>query len=576
MGSTKIKNERRDYAAEYKKNLETQLEYADRVYESEAKYQPMYAGLQASIMEQYAPRLMELYEGQINPALSRMDLEATRSKRLADVEALEKYGARATAAIEAADPQTAALRRELNAQALSELELGGQLTGAQKRNLRQSVAAGQSQRGFGRGVSDQAMSSLAELDLMEQRRRSRQQFAQGQMGMSAALGADPASCSSASAPLPYCIDEFLMAGFIRKKSVPLVKCKTVDLEVPANAEIILEGYIDPSEMRLEGPFGDHTGYYSQDGDYPVLHLTAITHRKDPIYLTTIVGKPPQEDFYLGRATERIFLPLLKTQLPEIADMNMPAEGVFHNCVIVSIDKRYPMQSRRIMSALWGLGQMSFVKIIITVDSKVNVHDYEEVTKILLSTVDFETDLFFSEGILDVLNHASDQVLYGSKLGIDLTSKIEGEPGYGKKVTARTELKTLPTPEMVTETFQELTACQIIELEVPILLVALDKQTINQGAKFIDAFLDHQDFSAIEIVIVLERHVNLSNISIVMWKLFNNLDPKRDFYFKNNRLGIDVTKKLLEEGYQQHWPEEIEMSSAVKTKVNKKWDTLFKE
>ena len=192
MGSTKIKNERRDYAAEYKKNLETQLEYADRVYESEAKYQPMYAGLQASIMEQYAPRLMELYEGQINPALSRMDLEATRSKRLADVEALEKYGARATAAIEAADPQTAALRRELNAQALSELELGGQLTGAQKRNLRQSVAAGQSQRGFGRGVSDQAMSSLAELDLMEQRRRSRQQFAQGQMGMSAALGADPA------------------------------------------------------------------------------------------------------------------------------------------------------------------------------------------------------------------------------------------------------------------------------------------------------------------------------------------------------------------------------------------------
>ena len=356
------------------------------------------------------------------------------------------------------------------------------------------------------------------------------------MEVAIALGADPASCYSASAPLPYGIDE----------------------------------------MRLEGPFGDHTGYYSQDGDYPVLHLTAITHRKDPIYLTTIVGKPPQEDFYLGRATERIFLPLLKTQLPEIADMNMPAEGVFHNCVIVSIDKRYPMQSRRIMSALWGLGQMSFVKIIITVDSKVNVHDYEEVTKILLSTVDFETDLFFSEGILDVLNHASDQVLYGSKLGIDLTSKIEGEPGYGKKVTARTELKTLPTPEMVTETFQELTACQIIELEVPILLVALDKQTINQGAKFIDAFLDHQDFSAIEIVIVLERHVNLSNISIVMWKLFNNLDPKRDFYFKNNRLGIDVTKKLPEEGYQQHWPEEIEMSSAVKTKVNKKWDTLFKE
>ena len=396
------------------------------------------------------------------------------------------------------------------------------------------------------------------------------------MEVAVALGADPASCYSASAPLPYGIDEFLLAGFIRKKSVPLVKCKTVDLEVPANAEIVLEGYIDPSEMRLEGPFGDHTGYYSQDGDYPVLHITAITHRKDPVYLTTIVGKPPQEDFYLGRATERIFLPLLKTQLPEIVDMNMPAEGVFHNCVIVSIDKRYPMQSRRIMSALWGLGQMSFVKIIITVDSKVNVHDYEEVAKILLSTVNFETDLFFSEGILDVLNHASDQVLYGSKLGIDLTSKIEGEPGYGKDVPPLIETKRLPRPEEITKTFQEIKTCRIIELQVPVLLVALDKQTKNQGSKFIDAFFANSEFSAIEILIVLESHVDLTNISIVMWKLFNNLDPKRDFYFKNNRVGIDVTKKLPEEGYQQNWPEEIEMSSEIKTKVNKKWPTLFKE
>ena len=396
------------------------------------------------------------------------------------------------------------------------------------------------------------------------------------MEVAVALGADPASCYSASAPLPYGIDEFLLAGFIRKKSVPLVKCKTVDLEVPANAEIVLEGYIDPSEMRLEGPFGDHTGYYSQDGDYPVLHITAITHRKDPVYLTTIVGKPPQEDFYLGRATERIFLPLLKTQLPEIVDMNMPAEGVFHNCVIVSIDKRYPMQSRRIMSALWGLGQMSFVKIIITVDSKVNVHDYEEVAKILLSTVNFETDLFFSEGILDVLNHASDQVLYGSKLGIDLTSKIEGEPGYGKDVPPLIETKRLPRPEEITKIFQEIKTCQIMELQVPVLLVALDKQTKNQGSKFIDAFFANSEFSAIEILIVLESHVDLTNISIVMWKLFNNLDPKRDLYFKNNRVGIDVTKKLPEEGYQQNWPEEIEMSSEIKTKVNKKWPTLFKE
>ncbi len=393
------------------------------------------------------------------------------------------------------------------------------------------------------------------------------------MEVAIALGADPASCYSASAPLPYGIDEFLLAGFIRKQSVPLVKCKTVDLEVPANAEIILEGYIDPSEMRLEGPFGDHTGYYSQDGDYPVVHLTAITHRKDPVYLTTIVGKPPQEDFYLGRATERIFLPLLKTQLPEIIDMDMPVEGVFHNCVIVSIDKRYPMQSRRLMSALWGLGQMSFVKTIVTVDAEVNVHDYEAIAKRLLSTVDFETDLFFSEGILDVLNHASDQMLYGSKLGIDLTAKIEGEPGYGKADPPPAHPTTFPTQEEVIEAFPEVKA--IAEVQNSILLVALDKTEPNQGEQFIDSFFDHPNFSTIEIVIVLEGHVDLTNISTVMWKFFNNIDPKRDFHFEDERLGIDATQKFPEEGYEQNWPEEIEMTSEIKTKVDKKWSDLLK-
>ena len=393
------------------------------------------------------------------------------------------------------------------------------------------------------------------------------------MEVAIALGADPASCYSASAPLPYGIDEFLLAGFIRKKSVPLVKCKTVDLEVPANAEIVLEGYIDPSEMRLEGPFGDHTGYYSQDGDFPVVHLTAITHRKDPVYLTTIVGKPPQEDFYLGRATERIFLPLLKTQLPEIVDMDMPVEGVFHNCVIVSIDKRYPMQSRRLMSALWGLGQMSFVKTIVTVNADVNVHDYEEVARILLSTVDFETDLFFSEGILDVLNHGSDQMLYGSKLGIDLTNKIEGELGYGKEDPSHAHPPAFPTQEAVIDVSPEVKA--IAEIQNSILLVALDKTVPNQGKQFIDSFFDHPNFSTLEIVIVLEGHVDLTNISIVMWKFFNNIDPKRDFYFRDERLGIDATQKFPEEGYQQNWPEEIEMTAEIKTKVDNKWDNLFK-
>jgi 4-hydroxy-3-polyprenylbenzoate decarboxylase len=396
------------------------------------------------------------------------------------------------------------------------------------------------------------------------------------MEVAVALGADPASCYSASAPLPYGIDEFLLAGFIRKASVPLVKCKTVDLEVPANAEIVLEGYIDPAEMRLEGPFGDHTGYYSQDGDYPIFHITAITHRKNPVYLTTIVGKPPQEDFYLGRATERIFLPLLRTQLPEIVDMDMPVEGIFHNCVIVSLDKHYPMQSRRLMNAFWGLGQMSFVKTIVTVDAEVNVHDYKEVAKLLLNKVDFTTDLFFSEGVLDVLNHASDQRLHGSKLGIDLSTKIEGEPGYKKEAPVSANSSELPSAEKVMAIFKEVQNCKVLELQAKrsVLLVALNKTGPHQGKQFIQSFLDHAEFSAIEIIIVLEGHVDIENISTVMWKFFNNLDPKRDFYFDAGRLGIDVTQKFPEEGYQQSWPEEIEMTAEIKTQVDKKWHDLF--
>ena len=398
------------------------------------------------------------------------------------------------------------------------------------------------------------------------------------MEIAVAIGADPASCYAASAPLPYGIDEFLLAGFIRKKSVPLVKCKTVDLEVPASAEIVLEGYIDPSEMRLEGPFGDHTGYYSQDGDYPVFHLTAITHRKNPIYLTTIVGKPPQEDFYLGRATERIFLPLLRTQLPEIVDMDMPVEGVFHNCVIVSINKRFPMQSRRLMNALWGLGQMSLVKTIITVDATVNVHNYDEVINLLLNKVNFERDLFFSEGVLDVLNHASDNMLYGSKLGVDLTEKVEGEPGFDVNAPSALTDSALPSTEEVKSYFPELKGCRFLNFspQRPIMLAALNKTHSNQAKEFIETFFNESKFSGVNILIVLEGHIDTENDSEVMWKFFSNLDPKRDFYFNKNRLGVDVTQKLKEEGYQQRWPEEIEMSKEIKERVDTKWDSMFKK
>lgn len=241
-----------------------------------------------------------------------------------------------------------------------------------------------------------------------------------------ALGADPACIFSAVAPLPPGIDEMLLAGFLRKEPVELVKCETVDIEVPARAEIILEGYVDPEETRLEGPFGDHTGYYSLADYYPVFHLTCITHRKNPIYPATIVGKPPIEDNFIGKAIERTFLPLLKLQLPEIVDMNMPPEGVFHNCVIVSIKKRYPGHAKKVMSALWGMGQMMFAKLIIVVDDHVNVQNPSEVAWRVFNNIDPRRDVMMVDGPLDALDHSSPMPFYGSKMGIDATKKWPAE------------------------------------------------------------------------------------------------------------------------------------------------------
>lgn len=239
-----------------------------------------------------------------------------------------------------------------------------------------------------------------------------------------AIGADPTVMYSASAPLPPDIDEMLLAGFLRKQPVEMVKCVTVPLEVPAQAEIVLEGYCEPGERRIEGPFGDHTGYYSLEDEFPVFHLTAMTMRKQPIYPATIVGKPPMEDCYMAKATERIFLPLIKKTVPEIVDINLPLEGVFHNMVVVSIDKRFPGHARKVMYALWGMGQMSFAKSIIVVDKWVNVQDLSEVAWRCGNNVDPKRDVVIIEGPLDVLEHASDIPCYGGKMGIDATKKTK--------------------------------------------------------------------------------------------------------------------------------------------------------
>jgi 4-hydroxy-3-polyprenylbenzoate decarboxylase len=241
-----------------------------------------------------------------------------------------------------------------------------------------------------------------------------------------AIGSDPAIMYSSTAPLPEGIDEMLFAGFLRNSTVELVKCETVDVEVPANSEIVLEGYCEPGERRVEGPFGDHTGYYSLADDYPVFHITCITHRKDAIYPATIVGKPPMEDCFIGKATERIFLPLLKKQLPEIIDMNLPLEGVFHNIAVISIDKRYPGHAKKVMYALWGMGQMSFTKAIVIVDKRVDVQNLSEVVWRMGNNVDPKRDTVIVEGPLDVLEHASNIPAYGGKIGIDATKKWSSE------------------------------------------------------------------------------------------------------------------------------------------------------
>ncbi len=260
----------------------------------------------------------------------------------------------------------------------------------------------------------------------EHYRRLRASGSVQRMDVAVALGADPATMFSAILPLPPDLDEMMISGFLRSKPVEMVKCETSDLEVPAHAEIVLEGYVELGEMRREGPFGDHTGFYSLEDDYPVFHVVCVTHRKKPLYATTIVGPPPMEDFYMGKAIERIFLPLMRLQLPEIRDVAMPAEGIFHNLILVSIRKSYPGHARKVMHAIWGLGQAMFSKCIVVVDEDVDVQNVREVAWKALNNIDPERDIQFVMGPIDSLDHASRLPNYGSKMGVDATRKWTGE------------------------------------------------------------------------------------------------------------------------------------------------------
>jgi 4-hydroxy-3-polyprenylbenzoate decarboxylase len=266
----------------------------------------------------------------------------------------------------------------------------------------------------------------------------------GRLDVAVALGLDPVTTYAASAPLPKHIDELMLAGFLRGEPVELVQCRTNDLEVPANAEIVLEGYVEKDDLTIEGPFGDHTGYYSAAEPFPVFHVTAMTMRADAIYPSIVVGKPPAEDAWLGKATERIFLPAIRMSVPEIVDYDLPVAGAFHNCVIVSIRKAFPGQAQKVMHAIWGLGLLSLTKSVVVVDEHVNVHDYNEVFFRVTANVDPQRDVLLSEGPLDHLDHAPTRQFYGGKIGIDATHKgpMEGTREWPEEILMSDEVREL--------------------------------------------------------------------------------------------------------------------------------------
>ena len=384
------------------------------------------------------------------------------------------------------------------------------------------------------------------------------------MPVSVAIGTDPATTYAATAPLPRGIDEMLLAGFIRRKPVRMVRCLTNDLEVPAEAEFVLEGYVDPGELRREGPFGDHTGYYSPAGDYPVFHVTTVTHRKHPIYSATLVGPPPMEDCYLAKATERLFLPLLQTIFPEIVDYWFPWEGVFHNIVIIAIEKTYACHAPRIMSGLWGQGQMSFCKAIVIVDKEISPQNPQAVLAELITRLDPETDITLSKGVLDVLDHSSPTANFGNKIGIDLTGKIGDEPPRGRSGQAP------PVPEgkaleaAVQNASSAVAGFRILFNNGPargtathrVLAVKAAGEKSLAGRHIIEDLLKTEALNGFSIFLLFDATVDLSDDSLILWKLFNNTDPGRDIVIRKGRITVDASSKGPLDGHRRQWPEAL--------------------
>ncbi|MET0300801.1 MAG: menaquinone biosynthesis decarboxylase [Flavitalea sp.] len=404
------------------------------------------------------------------------------------------------------------------------------------------------------------------------------------MPVAVALGGDPAYAYSATAPLPENVDEYMLAGFLRKKKVELVKCITQDVEVPADADFIIEGYVDPNdELIWEGPFGDHTGYYSLPDWYPRFHITAITHKRNAVYPATIVGIPPQEDAWLGKATERIFLaPIKMTMVPEIIDMDMPVEGVFHNLVIAQIEKTFAGQGQKVMNAMWGAGQMMFNKILVLADQHVKIQDYESLAREVFRNLDVVNDISFANGPMDVLDHSCSRLGFGGKMGIDGTTKFEEEIESSNGFYSQTaDVNTLKAQ---LSAFSEIHSVNVsLPLrDIPCIVISVEKNKPGHIRELHSKVTALAEMQYIKMVLYVEHTVDSDDLTTALWRFCNNLDPKRDNTIAWNSfegkqvpcLGLDGTRKTKEfDNFERDWPNIIVSNDETIASVDAKWEKL---
>ncbi len=400
------------------------------------------------------------------------------------------------------------------------------------------------------------------------------------MPVAVALGGDPVYAYSATAPLPENVDEYMLAGFLRKKKVELVKCLTQpDVEVPADADFVIEGYVDPLDEPIwEGPFGDHTGYYSLPDWYPRFHITAITHKKNPVYPATIVGIPPQEDAWLGKATERIFLaPIKMTMVPEIVDMEMPVEGVFHNLVITKINKEYAGQGQKVMNAMWGAGQMMFNKILVLTGApsastaqNISLSDYEQLARDVFSNLNPNTDIYFSQGPMDVLDHSCSKLGFGGKMCIDGTWKFEEERDDESAVSNPLNFK----KEDIFNTFSEVVKINdgLLKKDIPCVIISVKKNRVGHVKEL------HENITrlitGVKMILYVEDSVDANDLPVALWRFCNNVDPRRDNILSNHCMGFDGTLKTRElDNFQRDWPNIIVAAKETIEAVDNKWNQL---